>query len=131
MKIKNSIEKWIEKTQGFFFSLISNDSNQATNLNLLKKSSYCLFVFLIIGIFLIIVCLSNYEWRQDKINETWKEGNEMIKQDPESIELFTLNTQVQEVIDDPAFAGFGNLLFPIDLNIDTNLSLDDISHSST
>lgn len=106
MKIKNSVEKW-------------------------KKKRYSLILFLIMGAVLAIVCLSNYEWIQEKINETWKGGNEMIKQEPESIELFTLNTRVQEVIDDPMFAGFGNLLFPIDLNIDPNLSLDDISHSST
>lgn len=106
MKIKNSVEKW-------------------------KKKRYSLILFLIMGAVLAIVCLSNYEWIQEKINETWKEGNEMIKQEPESIELFTLNTRVQEVIDDSAFAGFGDLLFPIDLNIDPNLSLDDISHSST
>lgn len=50
MKIKNSVEKW-------------------------KKKRYGLIVFLIMGAVLAIVCLSNYEWIQEKINETWKEGN--------------------------------------------------------
>ena len=45
----------------------------------------------------------------------------------EGMELFTPETRIQDVIDDPAFEGFGRLVFPVDLGLEGTLTLKDIS----
>ncbi len=50
---------------------------------------------------------------------------------PEENDLFTLTSTVGEVISDPAFGDFGRLLFPVDLSIDEDAALEEISSSST
>ena len=41
----------------------------------------------------------------------------------EGMELFTPETRIQDVIDDPAFEGFGRLVFPVDLGLEGTLTL--------
>ena len=41
--------------------------------------------------------------------------------------MFTLNSTVKEVKEDPAFAGFGRLLFPVDIDIPEDISLEQVS----
>ena len=43
---------------------------------------------------------------------------------------FTENTRAGEVISDPAFRGFGRLLFPMDLSISERMTLKELSSSS-
>lgn len=45
-------------------------------------------------------------------------------------ELFTENSTVADVLNDPDFAGFGRLMFPVDLNISDRMTLKQISSSS-
>lgn len=45
-------------------------------------------------------------------------------------QYFTLDSTVGEVESDPAFEGFGQLLFPVDLDIDENMTLREVSSSS-
>ena len=39
---------------------------------------------------------------------------------------FTGDSRVQDVMQDPAFAGFGRLIFPVDMRIDDALALNDV-----
>lgn len=41
----------------------------------------------------------------------------------EKTEMFTSGTRIQEVIHDPAFEGFGRLIFPVDLGLEGGLTL--------
>ena len=41
----------------------------------------------------------------------------------EGMELFTPETRIQDVIGDPAFEGFGRLVFPVDLGLEGTLTL--------
>lgn len=43
---------------------------------------------------------------------------------------FTASSTVSDVISDPAFGDFGHLLFPVDRNISSSMTLADISSSS-
>lgn len=43
---------------------------------------------------------------------------------------FTVNTTVADVISDPAFGNFGHLLFPVDRNVPTSMTLSQVSSSS-
>lgn len=57
--------------------------------------------------------------------EEEKEGSaEMTDQGNKA--AFTADTKVWDVIDDPAFEGYGRLLFPADKNISDNLTLGDV-----
>lgn len=47
------------------------------------------------------------------------------------VEHFSLNSTVGEVIRDPAFAGFGRLLFPVDISIPMTMTLREVSSSRT
>ena len=55
---------------------------------------------------------------------------ERIGDDSISYGEFTENTRVGEVIRDPAFRGFGRLLFPMDLSISERMTLKQLSSSS-
>ena len=44
----------------------------------------------------------------------------------ETITPYTLNTKVADVIQDPAFGDYGRLLFPVDLNLDSALELQNL-----
>lgn len=45
-------------------------------------------------------------------------------------ELFTAQSTVGEVINDPAFGNFGHLLFPVDRNVPTSMTLSQVSSSN-
>lgn len=47
------------------------------------------------------------------------------------VEHFSLNSTVGDVIRDPAFAGFGRLLFPVDISIPVTMTLREVSSSRT
>lgn len=46
-----------------------------------------------------------------------------------TMQKFTLNSTVGEVLADPAFENFGHLLFPVDRSVTENMSLADVSTS--
>ena len=39
--------------------------------------------------------------------------------------MFTLNSKINDVINDTDFGNYGRLIFPVDMNIDNNLELKD------
>ena len=67
-------------------------------------------------IFIIIISLILITGCGSK--ETKKEGN--------NLEYFTKDTKVNEVINNNSFEGFGNLIFPVDRNIPSNMTLEDV-----
>lgn len=52
--------------------------------------------------------------------------NNQVQNNTRNLEYVDRNTTVGEVINDKAFENFGNLLFPVDLNIDQNTTLEDV-----
>lgn len=52
--------------------------------------------------------------------------NNQVQNNSSNLEYVDRNTTVGEVINDKAFKSFGNLLFPVDLNIDPNTTLEDV-----
>ena len=42
--------------------------------------------------------------------------------------MFTSETRIQEVIHDPAFEGFGRLIFPVDLGLEGGLTLKEMGN---
>ncbi len=73
-------------------------------------------------------------WKNDADTNTSGIEKESIQNVDDVIaenEKFTLNTTVGDVISDPAFDDFGRLLFPVDLDVDESLTLDEVSSSST
>ena len=46
----------------------------------------------------------------------------------EKTEMFTSETRIQEVIHDPAFEGFGRLIFPVDLGLEGGLTLKEMGN---
>lgn len=56
-----------------------------------------------------------------------KEEQKSTKQkSTEYEERFTADTRVKDVMNDPAFAGYGRLIFPVDMEIKKNLKLEDV-----
>lgn len=49
---------------------------------------------------------------------------------PKKEPRFTLDSTVEEVENEPLFEGFGSLLFPVDRNVDKDLTLEEVSSSS-
>lgn len=64
-------------------------------------------------------------------SETIAKEESTISQNLNSFDPVTLNTTVSEVINDPEFGDFGRLLFPVDLTIDSSMTLNDISSPNT
>ena len=52
--------------------------------------------------------------------------NNQVQNNTSNLEYVDRNTTIGEVINDKAFKNFGNLLFPVDLNIDPNTTLEDV-----
>ena len=44
----------------------------------------------------------------------------------EAVQDFTLDAKVQDVMNDPAFEGYGRLIFPANMKIDASLTLEDV-----
>ena len=58
-----------------------------------------------------------------------KEGDTGMGTDHVNMEAaqdFTLDTKVQDVMNDPAFEGYGRLIFPANMKIDASLTLEDV-----
>ena len=52
-------------------------------------------------------------------------GNKMnTKKEREAV--YDRHTKVQDVINDPAFGSYGHLIFPVDIQIDNSLELEDV-----
>ena len=52
--------------------------------------------------------------------------NDISNNNMTNLDYVDVNTTVGEVINDQDFEGFGNLIFPVDLNIDPNTTLEDV-----
>ena len=50
-----------------------------------------------------------------------------MRSDKEVVSSFNKDTKVMDVINDLAFDDYGRLIFPVDMNIDDNLKLENIS----
>lgn len=53
-------------------------------------------------------------------------GNKEIKKEDNNLEYFTKYTKVTDVINNSSFNGFGNLIFPVDRNIPSNMTLEEV-----
>lgn len=53
-------------------------------------------------------------------------GNKEIKKEGNNLEYFTKDTKVIDVINNNSFNGFGNLIFPVDRNIPSNMTLEEV-----
>lgn len=53
-------------------------------------------------------------------------GNKEIKNEDNNLEYFTKDTKVTDVINNNSFNGFGNLIFPVDRNIPSNMTLEEV-----
>lgn len=94
-------------------------------------------IIILLIVILIIILSSAYfileRQNQNKVAENYIENNNEYIEETEKVEnsqssnsSFTLSSTVGEVMNDKAFEGFGDLIFPVDRNIDTNTSLRDV-----
>lgn len=109
------------------------------------------FVFLLLFIALLIGCsrviADNSSSRSETGSETVEERRTEVKDsDTEAIAqnevstvtaednkkmVYTLNTKVWDVIDNPAFKGYGRLIFPADKTIDKSMTLSEVGNILT
>lgn len=91
-----------------------------------------LWVGLSIGISLMIsACVSDHHVHgrdNDNIVEVSEEDAMGDKKDDANV--YTLSSTVADVIHDPYFEDFGRLLFPVDLTVSEDMTLEEISSSS-
>lgn len=93
-------------------------------------------IIILLIIILIVILIGAYFIleNQNKVPENYTESNndeymeetENIENNQSSNSSFTLDSTVGEVINDKAFEGFGNLIFPVDRDIDPNTTLRDV-----
>jgi enterochelin esterase-like enzyme/acetyl esterase/lipase len=61
----------------------------------------------------------------------WDDANDQpVAQDTAQAEPYSLTSTVEEVEEDPSFDGYGYLLFPVDRNVDTKMTLREASSSN-
>lgn len=56
-----------------------------------------------------------------------RENGDSMSSDKEVFSSYTKETKVIDVINDSVFSDYGRLIFPVDINIDNNLELENIS----
>lgn len=89
-------------------------------------------IIILLIIILVVILISIYfiSKNQNKVAENNSEGymkeTENITNNQSTNSSFTLDSTVEEVMNDKAFEGFGNLIFPVDRDIDPNTSLRDV-----
>ena len=98
-------------------------------------------IIILLVIILVVILISAYFIleNQNNVSENYTENNndeyiektENITTNQSSNSSFTLDSTVGEVINDKAFAGFGNLIFPVDKDINPNTSLRDVCYAYT
>lgn len=97
----------------------------------MKKYIYIIIVLVILIILIGVgfMLFWNRESKQNNVNNgsdiASNNGNN-INNDTTNLEYVDGNTTVGEVINDKDFEGFGNLIFPVDINIDKNTALKDV-----
>ena len=91
----------------------------------MKKYIYIIIVLVILIILIGVgfMLFGNRESKQNNVNNgsdiASNNGNN-INNDTTNLEYVDGNTTVGEVINDKDFEGFGNLIFPVEINIDKN-----------
>lgn len=93
-------------------------------------------IIILLIIILVVILISIYfiSKNQNKVAKKYTENNieeymkktENITNNQSTNSSFTLDSTVEEVMNDKAFEGFGNLIFPVDRDIDPNTSLRDV-----
>ncbi|MDU5336727.1 alpha/beta hydrolase [Enterococcus sp.] len=77
-------------------------------------------MFLLFLFFSLVGCSSDGEDTMQRSNES------EINEETNVPQNYTLKTKVVDVINDPAFEGYGRLIFPADKQIDASLALEDV-----
>lgn len=88
-----------------------------------KKMSIFLLVLLLMAF--IVACSGREEKGEDETADMETGTQTTETQNHAQSERFTLETKVKDVINDPAFGDYGRLIFPVDMNIDDDLTLQD------
>ena len=96
-------------------------------------------IIILLIIILVVILLSAYfileNQNQNKVAENYTdeyiEETKNTENTQNSNSSFTLDSTVGEVMNDKAFKGFGNLIFPVDKDIDPNTSLRDVGSAYT
>lgn len=70
-----------------------------------------IFVFILIGVTLMFFMRNNKNYNNELIPEV--NSNEVAQNTTSSLEQVSENTTVQEVVENPAFNGFGEYIFPL------------------
>lgn len=73
-------------------------------------------------IFIVLTLLLGVILMNGGINNTQKEKNKNTN----TIRYFTRDSKVYDVIENISFSGFGNLIFPMDRQIDKDMTLEDV-----
>lgn len=95
-------------------------------------------MILVMCVFTLCACQSRQTDTQNKENTTVtdsqksgqeesKDNGDSMRSDKEVVSSFNKDTKVMDVINDLAFDDYGRLIFPVDMNIDDNLKLENIS----
>lgn len=89
------------------------------------------------GIIMTVIMLSgcnttvqNFSSREEKAQETGKTEQENVPENDTNInkkESFNAESNINDVIHDSAFDDYGRLIFPVDMEIEDNLKLKDVS----
>ena len=68
--------------------------------------------------------------REEKMQETGSQEKQSVTEkdnDMNEVGSFTAESTIHDVINDSAFEGYGRLIFPVDMEIEDNLQLKDVS----
>ena len=86
-------------------------------------------------ILLICLAICSAACSSEKLSAVEGQEAEEIEEDTTNMNIptkgpYTVNSTVGEVVSDPAFGDFGALLFPVDRQVSSSMTLDEVSTSS-
>jgi len=95
-----------------------------------SRKNRMVFVIFLMIIALLTGCSRNTEDGQNSLSRA-ETGSDTVEEGPDSEEVnnemnYTADTKVWDVIDDPAFEGYGRLIFPADKRIDKGMTLNEV-----
>ena len=92
----------------------------------MHRKKRCYFVeILLICFYVLFACSVIVAGREHDSAGKEDTGNKMnTKKEREAV--YDRHTKVQDVINDPAFGSYGRLIFPVDIQIDNSLELEDV-----
>ena len=89
-----------------------------------KKRCYFMRILLICLYVLFACSVIATGAEQDQTGK--EDAGDKMKTEIETEAVYDRHTKVQDVINDPVFGDYGRLIFPVDIQIDNNLELEDV-----